>query len=262
MAYRKGGRGKKFFKRRNYRKRKVSRPNKSMVKQIKRILHQDVETKVATNEWPLTIYNSGISATGDMGKLVPNISQSTLENGRVGDQIRGQKLDIRGHIIMNVGYNIAADARIGVRVMILQPKNLLDYNSVFGGATWLSNILKRGSGTFAFTGIISDLYSDINTDAVTKYYDKTFIMTSPYIPSGATSTTQDLNKTTVKLFRKTINLRNKCLKYDVNVSGGIQPTAYSPTLLIGYAHLDGSAPDTLFTQLSAQWNSNLYYEDA
>ena len=260
MAFKKGGKGKKGGKRRAYRKRMGSKPSKSFAKKVQSVIHKDLETKMATNEWAITAYNSGISATGDIGKLLPNIAQGTTEASRIGDQLKAQKLDIRGHIIMNVGYNTAQDSRIGVRVMIVQPKNLADYNSVFGSATWLSNLLKRGTSTVAFTGLVSDLYSDINTDAITKYYDKVFFMTSPYIPS--TSTTQDLNRTTIRLFRKVITLRNKCLKFDTNVSGGIQPTNYSPCLLIGYAHMDGSSPDTVSTQLSAQWNSNLYYEDA
>lgn len=260
MAFKKGGKGKRVYRRKAYRKRKVSKPSKTFAKKVQSVISKNVETKVATNEWAYTTYNSGIAASGDIGKLLPNIAVGANSEQRVGDQLRAQKLDIRGHIIMNTGYNSGNDSRIAVRVMIVQPKNLADYNSVFGGTSWLSNLLKRGNSTFAFTGLVSDLYSDINTDAVTKYHDKVYFMTSPYIPS--TSTTQDLGRSTCKLFRKVITLRGKCLKYDGNVSGGLQPTNYSPCLLIGYSHLDGSLPDTLTTQLSAQWNSNLYYEDA
>lgn len=260
-----------FFKKRNakrhakkriYRRKSVPKTSKAFVKKVKAIIHKQTETKLATWTQPFTSYNSGINATGDIGNVLPSIALGTGDNARIGDQIRAQKMEIRGHLIMNQ-YNNYSSARIGVRIMVVQPKNLNDYNTVFTNTNnWLSNLLKRGGVSVGFTGLVADLYSDINTDAVTKYVDKVVFMKSPYLPAGNTNTVQDLDHQTCKFFRATFNLRNKLLKYEANVSGGIQPTNFSPCLIIGYAHLDGSAADTVNTQVSAQWNTNLYYEDS
>jgi len=265
MAYfpkKKRGVKKTGAKRPVYRKRKVTKPSKAFVQKVQRIIHKDVETKMVTFPQAFTSYNSAISAVGDIGQLIQNISQGTSESARIGDQVKAMKLDLRGHLIMNTGYNTLSDTRIAVRMFIVQPKNFSDYNSIFTNAgTWLSNLLKRGNTTTGFTGAISDLYSDVNSDAITCYYDKVTYLTAPYIAAGATITPIDIGRQSVRFFRKTIKLR-KTLKYDININGGLQPTNYCPVLLIGYAHLDGSAADTLSTQVGAQWNCNLYYEDA
>ena len=35
-----------------------------------------------------------------------------------------------------------------------------------------------------FTGLVADLYTPINHDAITTHYDKLFFITTPYAPAG------------------------------------------------------------------------------
>ena len=112
-----------------------------------------------------------------------------------------------------------------------------------------------------FTGLISDLYSPINTDCCTKYYDKVFYVQNPL--AGATpQQIICLCLTRLASFSKTINLKNKLLKYDVDIDSGLTPVNFNPTLLIGYSYLDASSPDSVTTQISMSWFSTLDYEDA
>lgn len=248
---------------------KKAKPSKALVKTIKSIIHKQTETKqaAATQYTEIQNYNSGITASGDNNFIVPNISQNVFDNGRIGDQIRAQKLSIKGHFMTRftagAGTTYYNNCRVGVRVMIVMPKAYPAQGAINGYATtWMASLLKKGGTTVSFTGLISDLYAPINTDCVTKYYDKIFYVQNPL--SGSTPATNNLfmPDQTCKFFSKTINLKNKLLKYDADIDSGLTPVNFNPTLLIGYAYLDGSSPDAITTQISMSWFSTLDYEDA
>lgn len=249
-------------------KKRVAKPSKKFAKAVQKVIHANAETKMATVQQAFTSFNSAISVAGDIYPIIPAINQGIQDNNRLGDQCRGQKIRLRGHLIMAQNYNTGvSNCRIAVRLMVVQPKAYATLDTVQANyATWMPSLLKRGGTSVAFTGLISDLYSDVNTDAITCYYDKIIYMTLPH-ENRITGTTNvntvgvsDLRQT-VKFFDLTRSLRNKLLKYDPAFTSGQQPSNFSPVLVVGYAHLDGSSPDTVDTQVSIQFNSNLYFED-
>lgn len=262
--YKKGGkarRGKRSQK-------KSAKPSKSFAKKVQAVIHKDVETKSAVTLFPFTNFNSGIGVAGDIMQTIPNISQGITDSSRIGDQIRAMKLRIKGHLIMAQNYNTLNSARIGVRLMLVQPKAYASLDAIQAGfGTWMSTLLKKGSASTQFTGIVSDLYADINREQITVYYDKVIYMTLPYIQTATgttsvnTAVTQDL-RSTVRFFNIKKSLRNKLLKYDSAYNSALTPVNYSPVLLCGYVHLDGSSPDTVDTQVGVQFDSYLDYEDA
>lgn len=65
-----------------------------------------------------------------------------------------------------------------------------------------------------------------------------------------------------KFFSKTFKLRNKSLKYQSSYESNLQPVNWSPVILVGYVHLDGSAPDVATTQMTMSFDSIFTYEDA
>ena len=267
-----------IVKRRKY-ARKGKRPNKRrarklskpMVKAVQRIIHKDVETKQAYNNQfsQIQSYNSAINSSGDCAILVPNIANGTTDNSRIGDQIRAQKLKIQGHLITrftgSTGTTYYQNCRIGVRMFIVQPKSFQSQGNITANATtWQATLLKKGGTTAGFTGLISDLYAPVNTDAVTCYYDKVFYVQNPYSNAvfGSTMTNLLMPTGTTKFFSKTINLRNKLLKYDASIDSGLTPVMWNPVLLMGYSYLDGSSPDSVTTNLAMSYVSILDYEDA
>jgi len=244
-----------------YKKRAYKRkPKLTFAKKVLSVIHQAAETKVGSVELTLTNFNSGVNSAADCIRLVPNIQNGTLDNQRIGDQIKAQRLRIKGHILMDPAtYQNYNSTRIGVRLMIVQPKMFSEFNSATTNfSVWQNNLLKRGGLTAGFTGLISDLYSDINTDAVTKLYDRVIYMHQPlvYSATGAVEI-----GSTCKFFDISLKVKNKVLKYDQSIASAIQPTNYAPIMLIGYSHLNNSAPDTASTQISAAFLSDLYYED-
>lgn len=239
------------------------KPSKTFTKKVKKILHQQVETKQAFMSLPSTAFNSGITAVGDIQNILPTTTQGTADNARIGDQIKGQRLTVKGAVVYNPStgaYGTYPNTRIAVRMMVIQPKQFGDYSSIYNNfSTWSAYLLKKGGTTTNFSGTLSDLWAPINTDAITKYYDKIMYINGPY-ERTAVGGYQMLGST--KFFKINLKLRNKTIKYDQSVSSGLSPTNYAPILLFGYVHMDGSSPDTLSTAITCQFDSIFDYEDA
>lgn len=249
-------RPKRNYKKRNYRRSKLS---KSFVKKVEAVIRKDVETKSAYRAEAGSGINAAITSATDAFQLVPNIIQGTSDSTRIGDQLRGQSLIIRGHFNTALSYTGSTTCRLGVRMMIVTPKQYNNFAQVQANAAiWLQYLLKKGATTSAFTGLITDFYADINTDAITVHYDKKFYINTPYLQT-AVGDTGIFNS--VKFFSRRIALKNKLLRYDSNIDSGLTPSNYSPVLLIGYVKLDGTAPD-VNTHISLNYNAYLRYEDA
>jgi len=230
---------------------------------VQKVVSRVAESKLAFHSITAVNYNSGINVTGDAPRVLPSITQGTGDSNRIGDQLKSQSLTVKGAIVYNPStgqYGTYANARLGVRMMIVQPRNFSNIDDVqSNAAAWMALLLKKGSSTAAFTGVLSDLWAPINSDFIIKYYDKVFYLDAPYQQTAVGST---LMGRSTKMFSIKLKTRNKILRYDQNVSSGASPTNYAPVLLLGYAHMDGSSPDTLTTAVQLSYDSVFTYEDA
>jgi len=210
-----------------------------------------------------TNFNSGINSTGDAKKLVPSIGQGTGDYQRIGDQVTALSMKLKGAIVYNpsVGqYGTYANSRLGVRMMIVQPRQFTNLADVQASAsTWMAFLLKKGGTTVGFTGTLSDLWAPINSDGIIKYYDKVFYLDSPYQVTAIGS--QNMKGST-RIFSHSIKLRNKRLLFDASIDGGLNATNYAPVLIVGYTHMDGSTPDVTTTAISVSYDTIFNYEDA
>lgn len=251
-------------KRKSFRKKTLAKASsKAFTKKVQSIIKADVETKQAYHILPPTNFNSGIDIVGDAIRVFPQISQGINESSRIGNQLRAQTLKLTGAISWSPSagqFGTFANARLGVRIFVIQPRNFSDTVSAMNNFTsWAPTLLQKGASTSAFTGAINDLWAPLNTEAFIKYYDKVIYLTGIY-QASASGQTQMIGAT--KIFKAVMKLRNKIIKYDNGISSGILPSNYAPLFLIGYAHMDGSAPDTLSTAITVQWDAVLNYEDA
>lgn len=258
--------GRKPVKKQYRRRRAAPKPSKALTKAVQRIIHKDAETKQAYNGIQDLAFNSGINSTGDCQVLIANITQGTGDNARIGDQIRAQKLTMKGFINTRFSYGTNTyyqACRLGVRLMVVQPKAYSGLTAILANATiWQAALLKKGGTTVGFTGTQSDLFADINSDAITTYYNKVFYITQPWanttVGSAGTSPLMPVNS--CKFFSKTFNLKNKLLKYDTNFDSGLTPVNYNPIVLLGYCLIDGTA-DSVNTAVALSYDSYLYFED-
>ena len=242
------------------------RPSRAFTKKVQKIIHKDTETKSECTTNNSLARDAAISVIGDAIYAIPSIAVGDLENQRTGGEIRAQKLVMKGHIALNLNYQSQAACRVGVRVMVVQPKMYPTMDAASTNfASWMPYLLKRGNTEVGFTGSIESLYSDINTNVVTKMYDKVFYLSVPAILNYAGVTDVDNyitsdNRQSIKFFSKTFNLRNKLLKFSSGVSTDLYPTNYAPMILVGFARLDGSAI-TADTQVLFNNVNTLFYED-
>jgi len=243
------------------------------VAQVKQIANQVVGKKIEDKQLYTqqfnTFFNSAINSSADCLQVIGNQSNGTGEAGRLGTKINGKSLSLRGHLITrftgSAGTTYYNNCRIGVRLMIVQPYSYIGLGAITANATtWQSTLLRRGATTVGFTGIIPDLYSKINTDAIKVYYDKLFYVQNPYsnatLFSGATNLL--MPEGTTRFFNFSKKLSGKVIKYDTTIDSGVTPTNFNPVCILGYAYLDGSTPDTVTTQIAMSYDSYFTYEDA
>lgn len=250
---------------RGYKPRKTS-----LQREIKKVVSRLQETKKAfyTSGDSLTRFNSGISATGDMLQLCPNINQGSDEAQRIGNQIRTHALRVKGYVKLDV--NEVTDSTklpsVAVRMMVVTMKTRPCFYDATGTPGTLATLLEKGQTTVGFTGVLSDLYAPINTDVFTVHHDEVFYLNQSYlnVTGGAAPTqtiAQDI-RNTVKFFDFGVKCKNKLLRYDVDVGSGLFPTNFGPFMVVGYSYLDGSTPDVLDTKLGMQYDTVLTFEDA
>ena len=234
-------------------------PSKAFAKAVNAVVRKDIETKQAFRQVTPVAYNSGIDASADIQFILPNVGQGSAENERIGDRLQGRTLKIKG-ILSQYLTGSSANARIATRIFIVQPKLFTNQPSITANAAdWLPHLLRKGGTTSPFAGNIQDLHAPVNTDMITCYYDKVFYTTVPYMNTFVGQ--QEVYHAT-KFFSKTFKLRNKNLKYQSAYNSNLQPVNWSPVILVGYVHLDGSGPDTVSTTMSMSFDSIFTYEDA
>lgn len=241
--------------------KKNAKPSKALKKAVESIMAKKTEDKTGYKEEAVVAYNSPISVSSDIKFLMPDVGQGAQEGNRIGDQLFGKRLIINGILGLDLSYATARPAcRIGVRVFMVQPKLYTDRASITANAnSWLPYLLRKGNVATAFNGSVPDLYAPVNSEVVTTYYDKVHYLSMPYM---ATAAGQQETAFSYRHFKYALKMTNKKLLYDSNYQAGQQPTNYSPVILLGYAHLDGSSADTQNTQVTMQFNSWFDYEDA
>lgn len=245
----------------SYRKvtRKVTRrPRTTFAKKVKAVISKQAEHKFVSFDSGLIPFNSGINAQNDVVQIIPASTQGIDAGSRIGNEITLKKFNIKGHYLLSTANNaVSSSCRIGVRMMVLQAKR---YNSFYDAnisyGNHLPDMIRTGDAVRGFTGLISDLYLPLNREVYTVLYDKVQYVTMEVILSstGATST-----RDTVRLFNINLKVLNKKLRYEDSLSN--YPQNWGPFMCIGYAKMDGTAPDVAVNGISLQNISTMEFID-
>lgn len=257
----------KSFKKRKFRKGKTKKRStrKSFAKRVNAIVNKGRETKEIYTFANSSVRNSQITTTNDNFFLIGGVSQGVGEGQRIGEEIEAKSITVKGCIVYNpsVGqFGTYANTRLMCRVMIVQPKMYKDYSSIQANSTtWMPTLLSKGPVSVGFTGLLDDLWSPINTETITCYYDKLIPIQGVYQLTAAGITEM---QGSTKFFRKTFKFpgSGKKLKYDQAFNGGTMPTNFCPVLIMGYAHLNGGAPDVSTTAVELSCTSLVKFKDA
>lgn len=246
-------------KRGGYRKKVSKKPSKALVKTIQKVVSSNEEIKSSYHQHSSTFDGSPTLAT-DIIRFLPNNTVGINDNERIGSKIKIKSLTAKGHLILksNVGGNWSF-CKVGVRLMVLQPKQCSNYSTLTGtslGGNWLGTLLQKGSGTVGYTGTISDLYAKIDTDSSIVYYDKIHYLSLEQINTAVGA--QGVRET-VKFFKINIPVR-KSLVYNDNLDA-LQPQNFNPVMVCGYSYLDGNSP-TVDQNVSCYFDTYLDFTDS
>lgn len=231
-------------------------------------LNKSLESKHAYGQYAYTLYNSSITALGDMSPAMPNIAKGADDNQRIGDQLTGQRLNIRGYIRLAPNSGTAGAvtkySNVIARLFVVSLKTKANYTEATSSTVPLTSLLKKGGTTSAFNGTIGDIWAPVNTDVWTVHADKKFYLSQDgIIQLGGLSNTfvaADM-KDLVKFFNINIPCK-KVMKYDANVSSYLLPTNFGPIVMLGYAYLDNSSADTVDTKVAMAYDYSFTYQDA
>lgn len=266
----KNSKSKSFKKVYKPKKRGLIKPSKYLNKTIQKVINKNEEDKMVTAKFPRTSFNSGINSEGDIIKIMPPVELGSNSAQRIGNQIMAKSLMIYANLLVKYTATTASisdympNSRIGVRVMVVQPKTVMNATNVTQNqGAWLSRLLRDGASSVAFDGTLDNFYLPINTEAITKYYDKKFYFNSDsvYLPATNTDaiTIQTLN--TVKRLNIPVISKLKKILYDQSFDTQYS-TNYTPVILLGYCHLNGDSPDTTTTAITMNFTSVLKYQDS
>ena len=254
---------KKYLKKRPKRPRK---PKTSMAKMVKQIVQKSQETKFATNLYGWTGFNSYITATGDYITVLPQVSQGTAQNNRIGSSIKPIKLVIRGYIAYRTD-TYAGARMIGTRMFCFSDKSIASY-PVLTSAGANFQLLDNGGSPLQYTGTAMNYMSPHNADAFKWYADKKHTILKPYGLTNSLSPTSStdltgVDKSMYRPFTITIPASKmpSILKYDESVSSTF-PVNFAPLLALGYSDILSYTGDTTVTQIGMEFCATLYYKDA
>lgn len=239
-------------------------------KKVLAVVHSQNESKMAFTSVTSQAINCPIDSSTEIAQLIPNITQGVSDYQRIGDQITLQSMTVKGYIrlpstlIGNATYN----RRMAIRMMIVKPKRYQSYDDIKANVSnWTSSLLKKGGTTTSFTGVISDIWAPINSDAITKYYDKTFYLRQDQIWYGGAAITNGIpfsvtSEGTIKFFTVVKKFgKGKKLTYDPSIDTGVLPSNFAPVLIAGLVYLDGTAPSAT-TEAYVSYDVTFNYEDA
>lgn len=252
-------------------RKRTTKPSKSFAKKVNSVIHKNAETKDQSYSFPINVFNSPVNNVADVCRVVPTIIQGTANGQRIGDQIKGQKLTIRGHMMINAVPNttgttiptaIPANTRFMIRAFVCSVKKFNNFDDVSATTAWMSNFLKNGNVNQGLDGTVQSMYLPVNTDVITVHKEIKKYVNIPAI-YAQTATATGFSNTAVgfeqscKFFNLTLPFK-KLLKYD---DDSFSPQNSAPIFVLSYAHLDDSAPDIITAKISCAYVSTLFYED-
>lgn len=228
--------------------RPVSAPSRQLatVQQVKKMLHQNVETKLVGLQYNAS-FNNRINTPGDIIQILPNTTNGTGNNDRIGNKITPRGLKVVVSMTVN-DVTPGPGFELLPRLFILSSRQQKDWQYV-PATVDLTKLLDDGTGERPFLGDIHDYQAPVNRESFIVHKDvKTKICLG----------TDEQNLGRVKTYTFWIKCP-KVLNYDDLAA---TPNNFAPFLSMGFACGDFSQPSDAYTAVKLAMTSTLYFEDA
>jgi len=231
-----------------------------MTQVAKKVIHRLAEDKITGVPVEADVLHNSAIGSADCKPVIPQVAQGTDSSMRVGDRITPRSLRVRGVLALNPDDANPSTQNIYARVMILQQKDIKSGAEILTGGVDAGALLRAAYGgtgnEIQFTGDTQQLNMPINTELFRVYYDKQFKFT----PQSAGLTGQ-ANPLSSHKWQYTFTKKMLPASLHFDEGNGTWPNNFAPFVAIGYAYADGTAPDTLTTQLVANTYAQLSFED-
>lgn len=218
---------------------------------VKSVVQSAMEKKyTSTVIQSYVLHNSPISA-GDVVYCLPPVSQGVDENQRIGDRIRPVSLIVKGLVSYNS--QVGGVQALQVKAYFLNHKKYKSQATLSTNiATEINELLDDGSGNLVpYDGTIRRSMYKVNGDLWTPIKTYTFTLSK-----------DNTSTKTGPCFRQ-FTLRIPCPKVLTYAdAANTLPENFCPCLGIGYNYVNGTAPDTVATNIMAFAESFFTYTDA
>lgn len=245
---------------------------KEVSKMIDKKMSKTIETKVGVAEMNGVQFNSSISSTSELYDILPNITEGTGDDNRIGNSILPQYTNIRGYVYASPDQVLTqAAGPLDVQMFILRNKR--QRNSLARSVASDLNIIKRGKFKFQYDGTYSSSISPINVEDFDIIMKKGFrlipipnVTGSAMTPNVANVYPSNPNSgSTVYKFKHTIDWKKLGvgkLLYDSGTSS--YPQNENVFFCLGFAQYNdpNTALPTTITPVQVTWTAITYYKDA
>lgn len=261
----------KKYARRPLRKRRIFRKKTPRVSgriksYVNRCIRRNEETKFSSNQYGLTAFNSGISASSDLITVLPQIVVGTGQNNRIGNKIRPIRLEITGYV-MYYAPAIAGNqdaVMLGARLFMFQDKTSRSYSNNISNY----QLLNLGGSSNNFTGSALNWVSPHNNEQFKFFCDKKMVIQKPFgytnntTPSSTNAIT-GMDKSMFHPFKIVLTQKDLPAVFQYDQTDDLAyPVNFSPYMALGYCDLTNVSPDTTSTKIVMEFNATLYYKDA
>jgi hypothetical protein len=243
--------------------------NPTVAKLVQRKINANKELKVINKFGGRQQIDNLPDTSARIRKILPNVSQGTAMDERIGTQVRLKTLGIQGCITIPADDNpslVNGDrADIQLRLMVLSSKTYKVIteieNNWNAGTTEYEKLFKVSANAEAPTGRLSDMWKQINTQNFTVHYDRVHKLQRGvgYFPD-VTSTSGAAHMPAInKPFKINVKSKNKMLQYsDLNDS---EATNFAPFMIATWAYTNGSPPSNSAVPFYEHFVTLRYYDE-
>lgn len=205
--------------------------------------------------------------TGRVQLVMPKIEQGVERDQRIGTQVKLSRLIVKGMLSIPADDNPALGngdrADISLRLLCLSSKRFSTVEDVRDnwtvGANLLNAMFKVGADPLPPSGVMWDMWRDINTESFTVHSDRVYHMKRGFGDALSTPATGAVHMPAIsRPFTIRVKCKNKVLKFRDEAEDS--STNFNPFIVAMWAYTNGASPsDSGVPYL--QYYSTVWYHD-
>lgn len=240
---------------------RVSKPlRRAMTQVAKRVISRRAEDKVTGSPVEADVLHNSAIGSADCEPVIMQIAQGVDSSMRVGDRVTPKSLHVKGVLALNPAVESSVTQTIYARVVILAQKDIKSGAEILSGGVDAGALLRAGYGSsgneIQFTGVTQQLNMPINTELFRVYMDRTFKLITQSTGGNPQANPHDSVR-----WSYTFTKKHLPSSFHFDEGNGNWPNNFAPFVAIGYAYADGTAPDTITTELISNVYTQLKFED-